>query len=152
MSLSMQETFDTVVTHLHTQGSPAEITKVNDYGDVRRVCLYLTEDGRKCAIGCLIPDGHTAQRCDGDVEGLLEEHPALFDVLVPFDGREESGLVVRIDEAPTPTGVLLLDRLQQLHDAEGNWRDNGFAGWARAREIARRHHLNTSVVDALEAL
>lgn len=41
-------------------------------------CAYLTPDGRKCAIGLLIPDGHPAQRARVWVSSLYEIHPELF--------------------------------------------------------------------------
>lgn len=42
-------------------------------------CTYLTEDGRKCAIGLCLPEGHPAQNalCSADV--LEENFPELFD-------------------------------------------------------------------------
>lgn len=41
-------------------------------------CLYLTDDGRKCAIGRFIPDGHAAQReTDVSVASLFDLHPEL---------------------------------------------------------------------------
>lgn len=40
-------------------------------------CQYLTDDGRKCAIGLFIPDGHDAQRINNDVSGLLMDYPGL---------------------------------------------------------------------------
>ena len=43
-----QEAFDKVVRHLVAQGRPA----INANGS----CAYLSEDGRKCAAGCLIPE------------------------------------------------------------------------------------------------
>lgn len=41
-------------------------------------CRYLTEDGKKCAVGLCIPDGHPAQRHSSPVEGLSLEYPNLF--------------------------------------------------------------------------
>jgi hypothetical protein len=42
-------------------------------------CCYLTPDGRKCAIGLLIPDGHPAQKTGGkSALGLSEIYPSLF--------------------------------------------------------------------------
>lgn len=46
---NMQEDFDTVITHLVNQGK-------RSIDSVRDMCLYRSEDGLKCAIGCLIPD------------------------------------------------------------------------------------------------
>ena len=47
--MTNQELFDTVVNHLVAQGRPA---MDNSSGD----CFYRDGLGRKCAIGCLIPD------------------------------------------------------------------------------------------------
>lgn len=47
-------------------------------------CQYLTEDGRKCAIGMFIPDGHPAQHKITDVISLLNEYPDLGRYM-PFD-------------------------------------------------------------------
>lgn len=41
-------------------------------------CKYLTPDGRKCAVGLCIPDGHPGQQCDGAVCDLQRRHPDLF--------------------------------------------------------------------------
>lgn len=42
-------------------------------------CCYLTEDGRKCAVGLVLPDGHEAQRYGCAFNGLVNVHPTLFD-------------------------------------------------------------------------
>ena len=47
-----QETFDTVVSYLRKQGGPA---LERDGTTKDSVCLYLTDDGKSCAGGCLIP-------------------------------------------------------------------------------------------------
>jgi len=46
--MNKQETFDYVVRHLYEQGKPA----LND----EMGCMYRTENGLMCAVGCLIPD------------------------------------------------------------------------------------------------
>ncbi len=52
--MNRQEVFTKVKDHLLKQNKAA----VNaGYG----ACAYLAPDGLKCAVGCLIPDGHTAQ-------------------------------------------------------------------------------------------
>lgn len=43
-----QQEFDAVVAHLYKQGRPAQR---EDGG-----CMYRTEDGGMCAVGCRIPD------------------------------------------------------------------------------------------------
>jgi len=47
--MNKQEVFDTVVNHLRQQGKKAFDQRLGR-------CLYRTEDGLKCAVGCLIPD------------------------------------------------------------------------------------------------
>lgn len=47
---SLQDIYDFVANHLLTQGSPA----LDKNGD----CVYRTQDGRSCAVGCLIPDAN----------------------------------------------------------------------------------------------
>lgn len=40
-------------------------------------CKYLTKDGKKCAIGLFIPDGHDAQDNGDTIDSLLIEYPDL---------------------------------------------------------------------------
>lgn len=62
--MTAQEIFNKVALHLVTQNVKA----IDIYG----ACKYLDRRaGRKCAIGCLIPDGHPAQAYDGDVSSML---------------------------------------------------------------------------------
>lgn len=57
-------------------------------------CKYLTSDGKKCAIGCFIPDGHTAQFSGISVSHLLDIYP---DLCLPLNNEG-------------------LQELQQFHD------------------------------------
>lgn len=58
------------------------------------ICQYLTSDGKKCAVGCFIPDGHEAQYYNVGVQyifggnSLLSKYPDLISIL-PL---EHSGL------------------------------------------------------------
>lgn len=75
--MNMQLIFDTVKTHLLTQMEksvkPGSIT--NLYGEV---CLYRGPSGRKCAIGCLIPDHlYTTKMESLAVGSLLISYPFL---------------------------------------------------------------------------
>jgi len=70
MSMSKQRIFNRVYKHLLTQKERAYDEK---YGS----CSYLDSEGRKCAVGCLIPDGHPGQDFRGGVEMLFEEYPDL---------------------------------------------------------------------------
>ena len=61
MSLPLQSLFDKITTHLLKQNQPA--VSPNDG------CKYKTDDGLKCAIGCLIDDQHY----NPNFEGLTPE-------------------------------------------------------------------------------
>ena len=56
--------------------------KAYDFG-----CFYLTKDGRKCAIGMFIPDGHPGQRDQCGVGYLLDKHSDLKSFM-PSDDEE----------------------------------------------------------------
>lgn len=47
-------------------------------------CRYLTGDGKRCAVGLFIPDGHEGQKYNGGVNGLLIRHEDLA-ALMPLD-------------------------------------------------------------------
>lgn len=109
-----QEAYETVCRHLLTQRqkSRAEVG-----GDV--VCAYRGEDGRKCAIGCLISDDQYRPDMEcNTVRGLVESH----------------GLVL------CPSTALLRD-LQVLHDTMPVDR------WRRELELlGRRFGLDAAVL------
>lgn len=86
-----QALFDHVVNHLLTQGERAE--EANS-------CKYLMEDGRKCAVGCLIEIEHYST----DIEGCAVEKAVLTAV------ENSIGRKLQTDEPD------LLYRLQRVHD------------------------------------
>lgn len=43
-----------------------------------KTCRYLTSDGKKCAVGLCIPDGHPAQTLLTDARALSLKYPNLF--------------------------------------------------------------------------
>lgn len=47
-------------------------------------CVYETEKGNRCAVGCFIPDGHSALSYIGGASQLLDEYPELAE-LMPMD-------------------------------------------------------------------
>jgi hypothetical protein len=59
MQVSHQDVFNLIVLGLREQQVPA-------YDEARGVCQYLTDDGRKCAVGILIP-GNSGDVFVGDV-------------------------------------------------------------------------------------
>lgn len=88
--LTKQEIFNRVATHLLTQRA-----KAMDEGR----CRYLDRQGRRCAVGCLIPDGHPSLTVFASLGFLLITYPDL---------AEGWGL----DE----DAFSLLNELQLIHD------------------------------------
>ena len=41
-------------------------------------CKYLTEEGRKCAVGLCLPDGHPSQQMIGLLSDAVHLYPELF--------------------------------------------------------------------------
>lgn len=109
-----QEIFNKVITHLRKQGKPAA---EGPY------CRYRTEDGLKCAVGCLLPDEEYDSKYEGHIVG---------------------GLITILPESKTrdlfKRNVDLLDDLQCLHDNAN--RENFVADINdRAQRIAAEHGL-----------
>lgn len=46
-------------------------------------CVYLDNNGNKCAVGMFIPDGHSAQQYLGDADQLFSRHRDLLEIM-PF--------------------------------------------------------------------
>lgn len=69
MSLTLQDLYDQMVAYFSRED--AVIARENFDG----TCLYRTEQGNKCAVGCLIPDanyrGYFEQRTYDDLVNLL---------------------------------------------------------------------------------
>jgi len=117
--MTAQEIFDTVVRHLHTQGKMA---CDHDLG-----CRYRTDDGLRCAVGCLIKDDEYDPAMEGkDIDTLLYDNhlPHLFP-------HEE-----------------LLYSLQHTHDTGHVWNSNELMGKALLR-VANTHGLNPAIVKEL---
>ena len=56
------------------EAPPAADNLCEEYGedDPHYVCKYLTKDGRKCAVGLCIPDGHPVQKMSSNFGALLD--------------------------------------------------------------------------------
>lgn len=85
--MDRQEIFDTVARHLLTQKVPAT--------DHLGICQYLADDGKKCAVGCLI----TAE----------EYHPKM-------EGHGVKELLRKFELARFAPFIELLESLQAVHD------------------------------------
>lgn len=83
--MTNREAFDTVKTHLLTQMEKSR-------GELGDTCMYRGTNGRKCAIGCLIPDN--------------EYHPSL-------EGAAVSSLKLKCLQG---LDRKMLSRLQSIHD------------------------------------
>ena len=49
--------------------------------DNEGLCVYLNKAGKKCGIGCFIPDGHEAQESVGNVQLILCSYPELWEYM-----------------------------------------------------------------------
>ncbi len=58
--MTNQEILDKVANHLLTQNEKA-------YDDSTHSCSYLDSEGRKCAVGCLIPDDQYSKKLEGAI-------------------------------------------------------------------------------------
>ena len=71
--ITAQEIFNKVCIHLVKQGAPSFV-KINSMSNITR-CVYKNkENGRMCAIGCLIPDNIYDEKFedDWDVKALAQ--------------------------------------------------------------------------------
>ena len=123
-----QEIFDRVTRHLLTQRKRAEFL----YN-----CCYRTEEGLKCAIGCLIPDDeYTPQMESLTVCAMLVRFPKAL------------GEALTVDKQPLQDRKLTLDllsRLQRVHDrySPSQWPTS-------LREVAKDLALSSHQVSLME--
>lgn len=108
-----QEIFDEVVEHLFNQGRKAQ-TKGGG-------CMYRCEDGRKCAVGALIPD----DMYDDYFEGKLADDPDIVAAL-PAEYR---------------VGAVFLRSMQLQHDSYA-WHRTNEDFHETFRRAARNHRLS----------
>jgi hypothetical protein len=115
-----QEIFDTVATHLFTQGRRA-------INDIDR-CLYKTDSGLKCAVGCLIPDDmYSSKMENNDLITIIDRY-----TLPKYFARNQD----------------MLSRLQTIHDEDYAWGTTEDMKDA-LKKVARNHHLKMSVLNNL---
>lgn len=101
-----QTIFDTIVSHMMAQAEPA----------VEDGCpKYLCSDGKRCAIGCLMPDGHPALKANVNVKTVLERNPDLANLWgVSLQIVEKDGNIWAIFD--NPNEVRILQEAQHIHD------------------------------------
>ncbi len=104
--MTKQEIFNIVSKHLLEQGSKS----VSNFdSDVYR-CMYRSKDGKKCAIGALIPD----QLYDRSLEGLT-----VSDFFCDVNGPliRDIGYIIRPTDIQSDEDALqYLGDLQNVHD------------------------------------
>lgn len=101
--MNRQEIFDRITEHLLKQNRKA--VSVDKYG--YSSCRYKTPDGLKCAIGCLIPDGHDAEYSTKSAVNMLHEYKDLAESIgLTFDNSEDSN-----------DNRIFLGKLQSIHDS-----------------------------------
>lgn len=115
-----QEAFDKVVKHLVKQGKPAVVN-----GN----CQYQTEDGMKCAAGCLVERKATRENLEGDWCDVIASKPHLKNLANPN----------------------LVTRLQEAHDDRTcfslyEWRNHWVASM---RKIAKNYKVKTTLLTKL---
>lgn len=77
---SLQKIFNAAWQHFIVEDNPPCVNIST------KRCVYLNNDGNKCAVGLCIPDGHPAQEYDGSFNGLVSKYPDLFPDLQDYDG------------------------------------------------------------------
>jgi len=123
--MTAQEIFDKVINHLLQQGGPA----LNYNYDDDHKCRYRSNNGLKCAVGCLIPD----DQYDPLMEGM--------GVIVTFPSSDPLNNWIAKYYEPHRH---LLGALQSLHDNIGmdgpgfNWQTEILRG---AADIANKFDL-----------
>lgn len=121
MPLKRQEIFNTVYTGLRAQGFEPSIV-MDD------ACAYRGQEGRKCAIGFLIPD----DRYSEDLEGC---NPWTLESAGYFSSK-----FGKIDADPEKKAedVFFLNQLQSLHDSSVIYKDsmrNDFEDFAKKNNL-----------------
>lgn len=126
--MTRQEIFDTVVTHLFTQG----VQSASVSGDR---CFYRGPNGTMCAVGCLIPDEE------------YEEDFEMRTVLSLYMFLRNTGKAEKTREILGENEYLLAD-LQQVHDETGNWKTSGRM-WRALRDVAEKNSVSAAILDTV---
>lgn len=104
--MTLQEIFDTVVAHLHTQGKRSRFTCSFDDIKITVSCAYRGEDGTKCAYGVLIPDDEYNPKMEHKTAGVLHM----------IDGYVAPAIRNQIGDLLSQEHLNLCNALQIAHD------------------------------------
>lgn len=125
--MNAQEIFDTVATHLFTQGEQAR----ND-GYCGR-CAYRTDEGLTCAVGCLIQDYYDPEMDKLQFVDIQSIYNAFNDKLPEWIGEN----------------INLLSGLQTVHDSSMCWATPDLMKEYLIM-IAEEYELDYSILDKFE--
>ncbi len=134
---SLQEVFDTVVSHLRKQGEKSDQSYMFDEEDLSIMdhqCLYRTPGNLKCAVGCLIPDDIYSEDMESTFAyKLLRDYPKFSSQFDPSLFRYSSSTFY-----PKGDGIeSLLGKVQDVHD------DNPVSEWEKGfKLVAEEFDLN----------
>ena len=117
--ISLQKIFNLAWEHFIVRDEPPAV--------YNGACMYLTRDGRKCAVGLALPDGHPSQKFECSFAHLVEGHPELFDESVKRMTRLRTRL--RLDEFQ-----------RRLHDSMSD-RVSDNAGWCYTLDERKEEYL-----------
>jgi len=96
---SLQELYDTMCAWLLRPNASMCI--------IKHGCVYLRDDGNRCAVGALMPDGDSGITCDGDI-GML------------YDRHKDSAVAHMIDRLGNKA-YDLCKMMQNIHDNDNSW-------------------------------
>lgn len=125
--MKRQDMLDTMVQHLYKMRKPCrgEITSGIDKGSDK--CKY-RHNGRKCAVGALIPDHMYKKEFEGLSVGVLMDNFKEIRTLLGVRNKEFLGIV------------------QSRHDIFLRF-DKGYLDYLYLKDIAHKFNLNTKVLD-----
>ena len=69
--ISLQKIFNLAWEHFIVRDEPPAV--------YNGACMYLTRDGRKCAVGLALPEGHMMQNLRVPFGTMVEMYPEMFD-------------------------------------------------------------------------
>ena len=121
---TLQQTFDAVIDSMKRQGSPSADLRLEVPGSEMFVCRYRSAGGRKCAVGCLIPDEIYSQ--------MMENRGPL---------KSDQGMAKMMRDLGYD--VELLSQLQLAHDSSVNY---GY-GAVWLKEFLERAHVVATQFD-----
>lgn len=119
MTMTIREVEEKILNHLDTQGAPARAT--DSYGG----CRYRTEEGLKCAAGCLISDD-LYKDCFEGVVVSRKSYTRAPDAANIEDQIWES--LVKAGVPDTDRAAWIVRQWQIRHDDSENWDETGYIG------------------------